>query len=136
MASDDPQDLTKGIPRDPTRFILWCLTGFLALVGLFFGVVNGLPWPHKEAVNQLQREVSRLDKLGDGAAANRTSVELSLQSMQYEARQLRERVDWLESEVEKIRAYVYPQPSYRVPRPRLTEPVPPNALGPPQTKYP
>jgi hypothetical protein len=131
--------LTDGIPRDPTRFFLWCLTGFLALLGLFFATLNGLPWPHKEAVTQLQRDIARLDKFDDAGAAQRTALELSLQSMQYEARVLKERVDWLEAEIERVKAYIYPLPSYRVPRPRppgAPEPSPPNVLGPPRTKYP
>jgi hypothetical protein len=131
--------LSSGIPRDPARFALWAVTGFLALVGLFFATVNGVPWPHKESVTQLQREISRLDKLGDGASANRTALELSLQSMQYELRQLRERADWLEAEIEKVKTYVYPQPSGRAPRPKAPDappPMPADALNGPRTKYP
>lgn len=134
-----PNGLAKGIPNEPVRFVIWAILGFLSLLGVFFTTLNGLPWPHKAQVDQIGREITRLDRLGDSASNKAAALELSLQSMQYEARQLRERVDWLEAEIERIRAYVYPQPSYRVPRPRppgAPDPVEPKALGPPTTKYP
>lgn len=122
------------IPRDPTRFALWAVTGFLALLGLFFTTINGVPWAPKDAIEHLKRDVARLDRTDDAALARVGSLELSLQGLQYENRQLREQVAWLEAEIERVRIYVYPQPSGRVPRPRSgIGPIPPNALGPPRT---
>jgi hypothetical protein len=126
------------IPRDPTRFAFWAISGFLALLGIFFSVVSGVPWPAKESVVQLQRDVQRMERSDDSIISSLRSLELSLQAIQYENRQLREQATWLEAEVDRVKTYVYPQPSGRVPRPKPDPPtaVPPTDLGPPKTKYP
>ncbi len=113
MPTDErPRDAGE-TPRDPLRIAAWAVSAFLATVGLFFGIYSGQPWPSKDIVTQLARDVVRLDRMDELVGAEARANALAVQALRYDLERLREHVGWLEAETERLKAYVYPQPSGR-----------------------
>lgn len=113
----------------PLKVAVWAVSAFLAVIGLLFGMYAGVPWPSKDVVAQMQRDVIRLDRADEESRIVRDRNTLAIQGLQYEVRQFRDQITWATAELESLRAYVYPQRTGRVlpppkptPSPRSFEP--------------
>ncbi len=109
-------------PEPPLRIAAWAVGAFLGTIGLLFGLFTGQPWPSKDVVLQLTRDVIRLDRADEMLLSDLRAATLTIQALRHELDRLKERETWLEQEVAQLQSYVYPQPSGRVRRPAVKTP--------------
>ncbi len=120
MPSDEANGARAKTTPDSLRIAAWAVGSLLGSIGLFFGLYSGQPWPSKDIVTQLGRDVVRLDLINKVTDGEARSHALAIQALRYELERLKEREAWLETEVERLKDYVYPQPSGRSRRPPST----------------
>jgi hypothetical protein len=101
--------------RASLRGSQWGISAAIVAIGLLFGLYNGIPWPSKDIVAQLVKDVQRIDAAAAAISLEHRQTVLSIQAQKYEVQQLRDHVHWLEGEVERLKEYVYPKRSGQQP---------------------
>lgn len=92
--------------RESFRIATWAVTGALVVIGLFFSLYSGVPWTSRESGERLRRDIERLERLDEMSMADRRRLEIELRRIAQEG-------EWARAELERLKAYVYPQPSGR-----------------------